>query len=234
VLKEEYLYEVGRSADARPEKNELREYDQRLVEHIIVFYGRGRVDSEGDDNLLETFYGCASVAHRSYALEFVGRSFSHDSATPPPAEVVQRFEALWNRRLAVAKCDPNPAETFGSELAAFGSWVSAKCFPKEWLLTQLNELLQLTNQIDHIEEVAEFLATYSEENSRASVKCLKLLVGSLSDPFDLRMLRTAAYAILRAGINTPDSQVQQEAIELIHEFGRRGQLSFEELLPQGS
>jgi hypothetical protein len=90
----------------------------------------------------------------------------------------------------------------------------------------------LVNKIDFPQVVVERLVTVAEILPRESIECLKLIVDSDTDPWEIYGWRDEAKQVLAIAIRSADSQARDAAIELVHHLGAKGHLEFRDVLPK--
>jgi len=224
VLRPFYRLAVDRIGGRRDDTRWLAAPDEKLAEHLMVFYWRGKLSL--DDPLFALFWEKALDAVKAHALAFVGRAFKQTEGDIP-AETLDRLKQLWERRLAAAKKAQRPSD-FEKEIAAFGWWFVSGKFDAEWVIAQLAEALQIVGKAepDHmvVEKLAEIVETYPLE----AVKSLKVIVEGDREGWGIYGWREYARNILRVALQ--DVTAKQKAEDLIQYLGSRGYLEFRDLL----
>jgi len=206
--------------------------DERLVEHLMLLYGRGRLALDGPNGLLALFYEKASDALRGHSISVAGRHLHVDDAQEPISdEVLNRLKMLWEQRLAAAQASASPA-SHAAELAAFGWWFASAKFDNTWAIDQLLEVLRLVGKVDADRRVVERLAVLVVDMPRQTVKCLHRIVEGDEKRWNILGWREHARMILAAAIQGSDSEARQ-AVDLVHRLGARGYLDFRDLLQEG-
>lgn len=204
--------------------------EDRLVEHLIVYYWLGRLDFGSADGLLDDFYSGAPDELRGHATWFIGTSVSHwdDGA---PTEVYDRLRKLIERRLEVAKPPASP-ETFAKELANFGWWFASQKFEERWSLDTLLATLQLTKKTEAEMDVVKLLAERCPRYPVECIGCLRLMVEGDRERWLLLGVEDDAQKVLKLalGSNNPDASLS--ARRLTEELIARGHFGFRALLSQ--
>ncbi len=227
VLEEEYARAIGRiSSVARSRPGHLADPDERLAEHLMLFYGRGKVSSDSQDRLIEQFFDKAPSRIRARAIEFIGRSL-RDSKGDIPRVVLDRFIALWNRRLDHAR---EVGEASAEEIARFGWWFISERFEDSWAVEQLEEVLRVAKKAEPDLMIPERLAAIANRMPGAAVRCLVGLVEADREGWGILAWEEHARTILRAAMTSSDSSVGETAVALIHRLGARGRLGLRDLL----
>ncbi len=209
-------------------RRHLVDPDERLAEHLMLFYGRGKVPLEPPTGLLGRFFERAPGRVRGRAIEFVGRSLRDNKGAIPPA-VIRRFTALWERRIERARAAP--AES-ADELAGFARWFVSQKFDEDWAIQHLEEALSLVKKVDsyHMSAVAETLAAIAPRRPREAVRCLERLVEAESEGWGILGSEGHVRTTLADAMGSGDSETRDAAIALIHRLGARGRLGFRDLL----
>ncbi|MBX6764609.1 MAG: hypothetical protein IRY88_13155 [Rubrobacteraceae bacterium] len=224
VLRPFYRVAVDRIGGQRDDTRWLADPDEKLAEHLIVFYWRGKLVL--DDSLLVDFWNKASDDLRAHAIAFAGRALKQ-TKEDIPAAVMNRLKELWERRLAAAKKAQRPSD-FEKEIAAFGWWFVSGKFDAEWVIMQLVEALQIVGKAepDHmvVEKLAEIVETYPLE----AVKSLKVIVEGDREGWGIYGWREYVSEILR--VTLQDVTAKEKAEDLIQYLGSRGYFEFRNLL----
>ena len=223
ILREEYNYAIDRIGTLSSERQYLANPDERLVEHIMTYYWRGKLNLDETGGLLTRLYIKAPDSLREYALDFIGRNLYNTEEVIKP-NILKRLKALWEQRFEAVHVT-NP-----SELVTFGWWFVSAKFDDEWAIEQLKNVLKINGTIkpDHL--VIEHLATLTEKIPLFVVECLALLVESDKEGWRIHRSKKQAHTILKFAIQSTDKTIQQIAQNIIHSLGSRGYLEFRDLL----
>ncbi|MEW6724485.1 MAG: hypothetical protein AB1331_06145 [Bacillota bacterium] len=224
ILREQYRHAVERIGCRRDDTRWLANPDERLAEHLMVFYWRGKLSLE--DPLLTAFWENATDALRGHALGYVGHALEQTSGEIP-AEVLDRLTQLWAVRLAWAKQSQSPTDLV-KEMAAFGRWFVSDKFDVGWAIAQLSESLQLVHQTDLDHMVLEHLARTVETHPVESAQCLRIIAEGDREGWNLSAGRDHVRRILEVALRNPTAG--EEAERIIHYLGSRGFLEFRNLL----
>jgi hypothetical protein len=202
--------------------------DDRLAEHLMVFYWRGKLSLHEPLGLLQHFYQHASTELRGHALGFVGRAVRNEEAPPIPGPVRQRLQELMEWRLSAASgLSPEDRAT---ELSEFGWWFASQKFPQEWALSHLLGILTLTHQVDDAGQVTEVLTTMVESAPEQVMDALTLMAEG-SDPLGHGLWLEAAEPPIRTALVSDSAAAREKATDLVHLLGAKGYRTFERLLP---
>ncbi|MBT9260256.1 MAG: hypothetical protein KM310_10995 [Clostridiales bacterium] len=224
ILREQYRHAAERIGCRRDDTRWLANPDERLVEHLMAFYWRGKLSLE--DPLFTAFWEKATDALRGHALGYVGRALKQ-TIGEIPAEVLDRLTQLWAVRLARAKQSQSRADLV-KEMAAFGWWFVSDKFDVGWAIAQLSESLQLVHQTDPYHRVLEYLERTVETHPVESIQCLRLIAEGDREGWNLSAGRDHVRRILEVALRNPTAG--EEAERIIHYLGSRGFLEFRNLL----
>lgn len=228
ILHDEYASAVDRLSPTADD--DRRRSHERLAEHLMVLFWRGKLGAPGDETILKRFFEKAPPTLRSHGIGFVGRSLVHranESKTPTtiPTEIVNRLESLWDWRLKVLEHADSEQR---SELAEFGWWIRAEIFPTEKMLLRLKATLALAGRIEPLDSVAEYLEELVSSHPEEVLACTKLLTRD-SDPFAVHLWRNHVRKILTV-VPSKSPGLRDQVADFVHELGERGHLEFRDLL----
>jgi len=232
VLVHEYSKAVEQVGSGEP-KRYLISPDNRIAEHLMALYWRGRLDLDSQ-GLLGRFYKKASDAVRAHAIRYVGVSLSR-SAQPVPGKVLKRLETLWEWRIKSAEEEQGEIP-YTDEVSEFGSWFCCGQFDDEWAISQLERALKLPQQIEPMHIVIEQLAKLTSTNAAfvpQSLSCLRLAIESEKGRWQIHAFTEDARAILRTALDSDDPVVRERAADLVHRLVALGHFGFRQLLPRG-
>lgn len=216
-IEREAPYKVAVNADHR----------EQLAEHLMQLYGRGVITIDDSPDLVELFFAKAPQGVRCHALQFVGQILKNEDGQVP-AEVIERFTQLWERRVDEMKRLQDPMEC--SELRAFGWWFICDKFDRRWSLERLNEALQLSGWIEPDHAVVEYLATMVGEFPNEAVDSLSQLVDGDKNGWGVSSWREHATTILRTALDSRVEEAKNGAEALINRLCARGFHDYRSLL----
>lgn len=229
TMGDQYAAALDRLGKVKEKKTWIADPGERLAEHLMFFYWRGKLAIDDPGGLLNRFWSQAPDSIRGHALDFIGRKFENIQGPVPP-EILERLKFLWVSRLAIAKESP---ASHKKEIAAFGWWFISGKFEDSWIMSQLVEALKISSKIDISESVVEKLASLSQQMPNETVKCLDFLVTGDRDGWDIDMWRGHARIILASALQSGNKEASTTAENLIHYLGSLGYLEFRDLLKIG-
>jgi len=229
ILGEEYdraINEIG-STQEKP-ATRAADPDERLAEHVMLLYLRGKVAHEDEDGILTRFFAKAPEALRAHAIEYVGRLLkNHKGAVP--SDLVLRLRTLWEWRFARASARKGVQE-FHGEAAAFGWWFVSGQFDDEWALNKLLEALKVSESVEPAPLVLQQLGKMARAKSRVVVKCLRRMIEGDKEGWRVLGHVSELRGILSAAISSGDGEALAAATEVVNLLGRRGLGGFGDLL----
>jgi hypothetical protein len=189
--------------------------ENRLAEHLMVFYLRGglALDEKG---LLARFFREAPVKLRRHALGFIGRTLNAQPGQVP-RDFELRLRHLWERRVQSVEKAEDPAAHF-EELAAFGWWFASGKLEDSWSLRQLSKILELGVKLEAATEVIARLKDLAEKHPERTVQCLSLILRSEQDSVSLIAWTEDSRSIINKAMQSGDSTARTLAIELLSFF----------------
>lgn len=202
--------------------------EDRLAEHLMVYYWLGSLEFGSADGLLDAFYATAPDKLRGHAMWFVGTSASHwDEGAPP--QIFDRLRNLVERRLEAARQAASSAD-FVRELANFGWWFASEKFDERWSLKTLLAVLRLTPKVEGERDVVKLLAARCARYPVECVTCLRLMIEGDGPGWLLVVVEKDAMELLRQALASNNSEAVRSARRLAEELIARGHFGFRTLL----
>lgn len=229
LLHNEYVRSIEQlGSRPRSDSRGAERPDERLAEHLMLIYKNGRTNLE-DGSLLTYFYEKAPDDLRSHAFWFVGSGLSEAPTVHP--EVLERFEALWERRVEAARGAQSPAPS-KEELTATGHLFASRKFDDARSIVRLKRALELSGWAEPDHMVVEHLAELAAEHPMLAVECLGYMVEGDQEGWGTRYWSGHAREVLVAALNSSDETARESAVALINRLGARGfGEEFRDLLP---
>jgi|GEM_PF-715858 len=228
LLEDEYSAAVGRIGKRPEEAAHVLDPDERLADHLMAFYWRGRLGIDEPGGLLEQFYQKASVKLRVHAIEFLGRWLS-DQKAAADTEGLARMRRLWEHRLEAAR-NAQDSSSFTEELAAFGWWFASGRFDDSWAIDHVSEALRLAGRVEGSSHVVKRLGGVAGKLPLEAVECLDLIAKGEREHWQIERSIEDARVVLATALGSTDARARRAAEDLVHRLGARGFLEFRNLL----
>lgn len=219
-----YQHGVERIDKPNGNRRLLANPDQRLAEHLMVFFWRGKLLLI--DPLFQHFWEKASDGLRAHAFSNVGQALEHTKGEVAP-EILNRLKSLWSERLAICEKAAD-GEKHKEEMAAFGWWLISRKLDIPWVITQLIRALKISGKIENDRKVMEYLVEQASEYPEESVQCLQLMAEGDLQGWRIYHWQEQAKNLL--SIVLQKSEDREQAASLVNYLGSRGFREFRDLL----
>jgi hypothetical protein len=227
VLHAEYERAIERLGTGAQEADSGFDPEEKLVDHLLMMYLRGKLTFGDDQSLLSKFYRKATPRLRARAITFVGHVV-HDSQEALEEDILYRIRILWEIRLAACKTASDPAAL--AELLSFGWWFASGKFADTWAFQQLEQVLLLTHQVEPDHMVVERLATVTAAAPAPALNCLRLLIEGDNDGWRVLGWSKEIRTVLQAALHHGDDVTKAAAVDLVHRLGAKGYSQFRDLV----
>lgn len=227
LLAGEYTKAIRRIGISRQGGRHVGNPEDRLVQHLMMFYLRNKLDMQDPDGLLHLFYATANPNAKREAIHWLGRVLFEQQGDGEelPKDMLDRCVQLWEKRFAVAS-----KEGAGSELEPFGWWFVSGKLDGRWLILQLREVLRVTGSVDPDTISLERLAVVCPEFPGEAVECTRLLIERAKEPWMIMAGHNHLRTILSAALGAESPAVRQAAVDTVNVLASKGYLEFRELL----
>jgi hypothetical protein len=226
ILNKQYrkaLQESGSHADT---KHHLESPDQRLAQHLMVFYWVGEIDF-GKDGLLDDFFKTVPSSLRGEAIEFIGRNLK--DAQDVPSEVKTRLKKLWGKRLKAVKNMKKNKDNL-QELAGFSWWFASDKFDDKWLLDQLIAVLKLASNIEGDHLVMEKLVQVAQQYPLEAIQVTKLMVDADKKGWGVLSWKEELHEVIKTVLSSANKKAISLAQEFVNRLAAKGYLEFKSLV----
>lgn len=177
----------------------------RLGQHLFTYYLWKAYPLTGNESLLERFYEKTSDDRKYWARLFDhgGRSL-RNSGKNLGQEFTERAVAYFDWRLEAAE---------PLELQEFTFWLEAECLDSEWRLRSFAKILDLGRGKKDVGFYLEVRALNKllPDHVALVVECFAKITDAMDQGTQMYISANEAKPILRAGLNTEDSQVRENA-----------------------
>lgn len=245
VLRQEYRRSVE---NLNPERidDQRSSPERHLAEHLMIFYWWGALGFGDPDCLLESFYELAPDPIRAKAAGFVGRQISLQE-TPLPADLRDRLEDLWERRLGYVEAQTTieghadaddracRSANYSEELGAFTSWATAEEFDLHRSLERVRRGLALGADIGRRHDLPEYLAHQATAYPNLVTECVSYVVQGIlgagpDEHWTLVALQDDIYESLRLALVSGEDEATRTAREIVNILVVHGYERFQPLL----
>ena len=226
VLGDQYLLAV-KSLTAKPKEDDSRlNPEQRLAEHLMIFYGRGLV--ELDDELMVLFWNNAPDNIRAHALDFVGRGLLEEGLKLSENHT-ERLKALWEKRRSAMEESENK-EKYKGEMAAFGWWFASDVLDENWATEEYLKALNISGQVHSDYYVVRRLTKIAESLPFQALQVLEKLVNAQERSWLVSGNEEEIKKVLQLGLIAPESKANELAKHIISALLLKGYSGFGDLL----
>ena len=224
ILRNQYGYAVDNLGISRTKKR-IADPDERLAQHLMVLYWRGKIEIDEPDEILRRFWKKASPQLRGQALGFVGRSLQNTSEDVP-SKILDKLKILWQSRLDEAK-NTNDVEIYKEEIKSFSWWFLSGKFTDEWAIMNLHEALKIAGEIEMNHLVMEKLTKLVKTMTLEVIECLDLIVRGDRSRWTVLGISDYIRTILSEALKT---QFAPKAEEVVNNLLSQGHFGFHDLL----
>lgn len=228
VLLQEYRRAVSEIGKASGDEKRRRFVDpgERLAEHLIAFYWRGRLTWENEGGMLSHFFERAPDRVRADALEYVGRNL-WQGKSQLTAEEEERLRELCELRISAFEQDKVSHQ---QEVSAFGWWfASSGKLSDEWLLSQLLRVLEAGASIDADHLALERLVEMAPEWPTEAVHAARLMIRVQTAPYFVTASQEAVRRLVSTVLMANEDSARAEARDLLNDLAARGFVGFDDL-----
>lgn len=227
VLRDRYRYAIDHLPTERP-RTTPGHPDDRLGEHILAFYLRGRLSLDPDD-LVHLYFAKASESSRTHGIAFVGRVFR--DAKDITEEVADRARALWDLRIEQAEHILRGGIKT-KEPSGFGWWFASGKLNDAWAIDQLCRALRCSGLVEPDLTVVQRLAEVAEAQPMRSLRCLAAFVETDQEGWRVYAWRKSIRAVIEAALRSDEREAINLAVDFVHRLGAKGHFEFRDLLPR--
>jgi hypothetical protein len=218
AITDKYQIAATNASTPYPMWSSLANPAKKLMEHIVVLYGRGVLDDNHD--ILKSAVASASPELRAHAIWFANNVLNTEPEWATEA-VIARFQHLWERHMA-GKSD--------EDARAIGWFSLSAAIPADWFLKHLIDVLRRFKAISGDHWVMERLAATAEKHPRSAVEALLLLLDSSTDGVGVHGWRDEMAIVIDRAAKSPDEVARRIAAEVVNKLGRIGLKEYRALL----
>lgn len=200
-------------------KDSRRDLIDRLGQHLFSYYLWEIYPLTGEESLIARFYEKTAEERQRWAhlFDHVGRSL-RNSGKHLEDSLAKRVIAFFDWRFEVGE---------PQELHEFTFWLDAECLKPEWRLEAYSKILDLrqTKKMGLSIEMDTLLKLLPDHQSQV-VQCFAKITDSLNQGSNIYISAEDAKPILKAGLNSGDSQIREDADRARENLLRIGRFDF--------
>jgi hypothetical protein len=228
LLRDEYAEAIERlPTETLRENGRGERHQERLAEHIMALYWRGRIPLEGD--LVERLFDIAPDPVRERAITWVGLVLTNEESEAPSDEIVIRLRELWDWCLKRAQRDPQHT----AELEPFGWWFASGFLGDEWAIQRFVRGLSILPKTEADHSVLDRLATITRRYPIEVLKAVELMIEGDTRGWVVEVWREKVEAVLQEVRSVDASEVRKQLRELVSKLMAKGYAEFRRFLPPG-
>ncbi|MCJ7539181.1 MAG: hypothetical protein MUO88_05890, partial [Desulfobacterales bacterium] len=219
ILRGDFEYAIENLNVLTAVKDDGKELADRLSQHLFTYYLWQVYPLKSEESLLACFYDKTNDDHKRWAQLFdhVGRSL-RNSGKHLDKELTNRAIAYFDWRLKAAE---------PLELQKFTSWLEAECLDPEWRLRSYTKILDLGIGKDvGLSMEVRALNKLLPDHLSLVVECFAKITDFMAQGTQMYISANEAKPILRAGLNTEDPQVRENAERARENLLRHGRFDY--------
>jgi hypothetical protein len=219
IFRDDIEFALDNLSELKPEKEMRRELTDTLGEHLFTYYLWEVYPLRGAESLLERYYQRTETDKHRWARLFdhVGRSLK-DSGKQLRENLKRRIIEFFDWRFE------QKAQT---ELQEFTFWLAAECLDAEWRLRSFAKILEISHSNDvGISIQLEALREMLERHTALVVECFAKLTDSAIRTGATYVQTDKAKSILKAGLESEDPRVRENAERARENLLRVGRFDF--------
>lgn len=227
TFENQYTYAVQQASQVDPSDDSREQPMHRLGEHLMILYGRGHLDLQESEGLLQVFLTTAKPEYRRHSITFVGEILRENKTLPP--DIVEKFKSLWETYWSGAG-KKDAEDNSGGQL--FGTWFPSAHLPELWALKHLEQFVEVAPNVESGHSVLEHLSKIASTDIACAVRCLDKIVVGDRKGWRIFEKRDEIRQILELAMNA-GGDAQDQAKQTINYLGRRGRIDLGKLLKVG-
>lgn len=228
VLLPYYRSAINRLSEAPSLMKHPSTPEDRLAEHLAVYYWHDELQLDEDGGLLPHFFRSAPPKVRGHLIWFIGSVVSRPEEDVPSI-VFDRLRGLFERRVAAARDSDSQGE-FAEELSSFGLWFTSKRFGDQWSLSNLQIVLDLVGEVDLEMSVGERLVELAPQFPLECVRALTTMITRAKQPWLIMAVRDSAKQVIRIARGSGKPDATFTAMKLAEDLIGRQHFEFRDVL----
>lgn len=219
ILEKDFEFALDHLEEFDYKKDSGRDLVDRLGQHLFSYYLWEVYPLTGEESLLARFYEKTAEDRQRWAQLFdhVGRSL-RNSGKKLEDGLIERVNAFFDWRFETAE---------PLELNEFTFWLDSECLNPEWRLNAYSKILDLrhTKKVGLSIEMDTLIKLLPNHQSQV-VQCFAKITDTLDQGSNIYISAEDAKPILKAGLNSGDSQILENAERARENLLRIGRFDF--------
>jgi hypothetical protein len=169
-------------------KEERRDFGSQLGIHIACYCWSGSfIDDAEGEKTLDRFFANASKSTRAMVISQIATVWEKPSDEKPDQNAIVRVMRIWERRssdiVKALKGRDASVSTYEKELGAFTHWLGCECFPFEWRIANIKNVLDQLPKTPEAIHLFEAIYKYGMQAERLEfiLQLLRLMLAKPSD-----------------------------------------------------
>jgi hypothetical protein len=230
VLRGKYIYAISRLASITSSSpHEQSENFRDLPSHLLNLFWSSRINLNGSDSCLETFFAQSSILSCEVFMFQLGRKLLYGEFEVD-GDLRQRLQYFIEWRISQAKTLINK-DVKASDLQYFSLMFASGKLSDGWAIYKLLDVLNLLGTVKQCEGLLETLDRLAPEMPQIVTQCLALIADGPESTGWFASYRSENYrSILRAVLDSSDQVAYNSAEDLINRLLARSLGDYREIL----
>ncbi len=222
ILREDFEFALDNLKLFDSRKDSHKDLVDKLGQHLFSYYLWELYPLTGESSLLQSFYEKTDEDRQRWVhlFDHVGRSL-RNSGKNQEKSLIDRVIAFFDWRFQVSE---------PLELQKFTFWLDAECLDPEWRLDAYTKILDLGRAKDvGFSLEVKTLNRLLPEHLYQVVECFGKMTDTVDQGSNLYVIADDAKPILKAGLNSTDSRISDNARRAQENLLRIGRFDFLEI-----
>ena len=230
MLEVDYLWAINKIGSWTNVSLRMANPDEKLAEHLAVFYWYGEIELGDAATVLGAFYAKAPALLRGHIIHFLGEQLQDKTLVLEP-EVRSRLENLWLSRIENVRASQDRTAD-AKELEGFGLWFANRKFDDAWAMQQLKDAVALAGTLDLDHFVMMKLAEAADRFPLDAVECVRYMVEAAArtgPAWTFLRWEKSAKKILWSAVKSEKPEAKKAAKALANKLGALGQTGYRDI-----
>ena len=219
ILRDDFVLALDHLADLKEIKVSIRELPDMLGQHLFAYYLWEVYPLNGEESLLERFYEKTKNDTQRWAnlFDHVGRSL-RNSGKHLEEGLRNRIFAFFDWRLEQKEPE---------ELQKIAFWLEAECLDPDWRLDAYSKILDISLPNNWSISIAlDMLNGMLESHTAKVLECFAKITDAIDQGERIYIDADKAKPILKAGLNSEDEGIRENAERARETLLRAGRYNF--------